>query len=123
MVDRLSALSHLVDRLGEPQIQKQLLELTEHSVHIPAPRRWTGSSVRARREMGSVADAVLQVLKEAGTELSYIEIHGRVEQLLGGAVAKSSVKNALARSSQGRLPVLMRLSRGRYKLRNLSQSK
>jgi HB1/ASXL restriction endonuclease-like protein with HTH domain len=66
--------------------------------------------------MGSVAEAVVQILETAGTELSYIEIYQAVCDQLGGDVAKSSVKNSLMRACLGDRPLLVRIGRGRYRL-------
>lgn len=43
---------------------------------------------------------MVQVLSQASSELRFIEIHQSVEELLGGPVARSSVKNALAKASR-----------------------
>jgi hypothetical protein len=62
------------------------------------------------------ADAVVQVLRAADRELRVIEIHAAAEDLLGGALSRSSVKNYLARGCQRRRPVIERLARGLYRL-------
>jgi hypothetical protein len=48
--------------------------------------------------------------------LRFIEIHARVERLLGEPVPKSSVKNYLAKRSKGRRPLFDRVGRGWYRL-------
>jgi hypothetical protein len=45
-----------------------------------------------------------------------IEIHAAVEDLLGDAVSRSSVKNYLARGCHRRRPVVERVGHGRYRL-------
>lgn len=67
------------------------------------------------RKLGSVTDAVVQVLSDAGSEMRYVDVHRAVETLLGGPVARSSIKNALAKGSSGRRPRFERVGRGRYR--------
>jgi len=61
-------------------------------------------------------DAVVQVLREAGSELRFIEVHERVERLLSDDVSRSSVKNYLAQGCLRQQPLFERVSRGRYRL-------
>lgn len=58
----------------------------------------------------------MKVLGEAGGELRMIEIHAAVEDLLGGAVSRSSVKNYLAKGCRRRRPLVERVGHGRYRL-------
>jgi hypothetical protein len=74
-------------------------------------RRTTG-----RRKFATVSDAVVQVLSETGSVLRFIEIYEAVERLLDGPVARSSVKNALAREGSRRHPRFERVGYGRYRL-------
>lgn len=68
-----------------------------------------------QRAFGSVTDAVVQVLEEAGTALSYIEIYRAVNERLGGEVSKSSVKNALVRAASSKDSEVVRVRHGRYR--------
>jgi hypothetical protein len=73
-----------------------------------APRRYlpaSGLAPDGRRKFGSVRDAILEVLAQAGCELPVREIHERVEKLLGEPVARSSVQMSLRRGCQ-RSPAL-----------------
>ena len=56
-----------------------------------------GVAPDGRRRFGSVRDAILAVLTEAGGEMRVGEIHERVEQLLGEPVPGSSVRMYLRR--------------------------
>jgi len=61
-----------------------------------------------------VLDAVTAVLPAEHT-LRFIDVHALVEEHLGQTVPKSSVKNALARNSQGTTPKFVRVARGLYR--------
>jgi hypothetical protein len=69
-----------------------------------------------KRRFGSVSDTVAQVLSEASSAMRFIEVHHEVERRLGGAVARSSVRNVLLRRTQGSTPLFERVARGRYRL-------
>jgi len=57
------------------------------------------------------------VLANAGTDLRFIEVLEGVERLLGGPVARSSIKNSLAKRCSGKYAPLERVGKGRYRLR------
>jgi hypothetical protein len=86
---------------------------------VEAPKRPVGRPRGpARRKFGAVGDAVVQVLEEAGCGLRMMDIHLSVEELLGESVSRSSVKNYLARGTDGRkTPLFERVGHGRYRLR------
>lgn len=72
-------------------------------------------------KFGTVSGALLQVLSEADATLRFIEIHARVESLLGFPVSRSSVKQLLSAEAGRRAPRFERVARGRYRLiRNAS---
>ena len=103
----------LIDALSHPEVSEWLEVLSNcKSGSGRSPRREPEPALR--RPFGEVADAVLQVLQEADTELSYIEIYRAVNDQLRGDVSKSSVKNALVRARSGSHPPLIRVSPGRY---------
>jgi hypothetical protein len=83
---------------------------------VPVRRRKSLQTGRTRRRFAEVGDAVVQVLTDARTELRMIEIHRAVEDLLGEPVARSSVKNYLAKDCRRREPRFERVTRGRYRL-------
>jgi len=63
-----------------------------------------------------VSQAILKVLQRAPDGLRTRDIHRHVEQLLGGQVSRSSIKNHLAKNCHGEMPRFQRLGRGRYRL-------
>lgn len=65
--------------------------------------------------MGEVAAAIVETL-QSGADLTTVDIHLAVEQLLGEAVHPSTVKNCLARSANRGNGPFQRVSRGRYRL-------
>src|SRR5439155_10584517 len=108
--DLMSALSH---------------NFLTQSLERLALRDWTPTAVArrkgarrpdGRRRFAEVGDAVVHVLRVAGSDLRFIEVHERVEELLGGSVSRSSVKNYLAQGCLRRKPLFERVSPGRYRL-------
>jgi hypothetical protein len=69
--------------------------------------------------MGEVATAIARVL-ENGSDLAARDIHLAVEELLGEAVQRSTVKNCLARGAEASKGQFRRVSRGRYRLADTS---
>ena len=70
-----------------------------------------------RRKFGTVRDAIVQVLTEAGGELRARDIQACVEELLGGKVSRFSVADYLLVRSKGANPLFERTRRGHYRLR------
>jgi hypothetical protein len=76
----------------------------------------TGPAPDGRRKFGTIRAAVVASLELGGESLRLVEMHTSVEQLLGSPVARSSIKNCLARGSTGSSPLFKRVTRGRYSL-------
>lgn len=90
-------------------------------------RNWSPVSQRRQarrasgvRRFGSVGDAVLEVLRQSTLERSTVEVRVAVEELLGGRVSTSSVKNSLARRCGRADTPIERVAVGRYRLRESS---
>ena len=66
-------------------------------------------------KFGTVSGAVLHVLRLAETPMRYSEIHRAVEESLGMAVCRSSVKQFLSAESGHRKPRFVRVARGQYR--------
>ena len=104
----------LIETLSHELVSDRLQRLSRKDWPLVASPRPVGRPRGpSKRKFGAVGDAVVQVLAEGGGELRYIEVHGRVEKLLGGAVAKSSVENCLAKGSARTNPRLERVRHGR----------
>jgi hypothetical protein len=63
---------------------------------------------------GTVLDAVLAVMAEADRPLRYIEIHARVEMLMGMSVPKTSVKHLLHMEKRRKTHRIVRVGDGVY---------
>ena len=59
----------------------------------------------------------MAVLTDAGGEMRLRDIHGQVEQRLGGSVSLYSVADFLLRRSKGPKPLFVHTGYGRYALR------
>lgn len=59
----------------------------------------------------------MQVLREAGEELSVKTIRPEVERLIGGSVSRFSVSDCLLVGSKGSKPRFERTRYGHYRLR------
>lgn len=107
----------LIESLSHVEVSDRLERLS-HRDWCPVARRRqaAGPTGPSKRKFGTVGDAVVRVLAEAGSELRVMEVQLGVEQLLGGPVARSSVKNYLKRGSERRHPLFERVGRGRYRL-------
>lgn len=114
------ALSDLIAALADPEIRVRLSKVVARLSAIrqrgdarrePKPQR-----LRKRRP-GWMPTAVLTVLAERGEPMQVGEIRTAVEALVGEAVPKSSVKNALASNVGGSSSRFVRVARGRYRLR------
>lgn len=66
-------------------------------------------------KFGTVSGAVLDVLARAPGSMRFIEIHGKVEELLGFEVCRSSVKQFLSAESRHLRPRFERVAHGRYR--------
>jgi hypothetical protein len=84
----------------------------------PAARDASGDARRpnGNRRFAQVGDAVVQVLREAGTDMRFIDVHRKVERLLDESVSRSTVKNYLAGGCRRKRPLFERVSHGRYRL-------
>jgi hypothetical protein len=111
----------LVGALSNPGLQDLFQSLT-------SPRRKQrrrrpeseGPQPDGRRKFGSVSSAIVQILREAQSELGVREIRGEVDRLLGEAVSQHSIKSYLHRRTYGSKPIFERVSHGRYRLRGES---
>ena len=84
---------------------------------VDRPRSGTnGVAPDGRRKFGSVRDAIVQVLAEAGGELRVRDIHASVEEVLDGPVSPSSVKDFLRKGCRRRLPLFEYCGRRGYRL-------
>jgi hypothetical protein len=107
-------------RLSNHDLTTLLQRLTAHDWKQAARPLGLARGVApdGRRKFGTVRDAIVEVLDEADSELRVREIQERVEQLLGGHVSRSSVKDYLRKGCGRRLPLFEYLGRGGYRLAN-----
>src|SRR3990172_5640581 len=94
----------LTGRLSNHDLTTLLQRLTSRECKQARIRRpaVAESSPDGRRSFGSVSNAVLSVLVEAGSQgLRATEIQGIVQAELGGVVSASSIKNHLAKNCYG----------------------
>ncbi len=75
-----------------------------------------GVAPDGRRRFGSVRDAIVQVLAGADSELRVREIQKGVEEILGGPVSTSSVKDYLRKGCRRRVPLFEYCGRRGYRL-------
>lgn len=68
-----------------------------------------------RRGFGTVGGAILAVLNRAESEMRTGDIHGEVEEALGGSVSFQSVADYLIRRSKGPRPLFVRTRYGHYR--------
>jgi len=78
-----------------------------------APTERSRQQVVPGRAQGSVLEAVTAALA-AGERRAVREIHAEVERMLGGPVASSTIKNALADHTKGPAARFQRVRRGVY---------
>jgi hypothetical protein len=102
-----SRLEHLFEHLTTP---------LPNQPRTPRPPM-RGIAPDGRRKCGSVSNAILEVLSEAGSDLRVRDITAAVERLLCSPVSCSSVKSYLHRRSRGRVPIFVQTRRGCYQLR------
>src|SRR5438105_4034127 len=75
-----------------------------------------GIAPDGRRKFGTVRDAIIEVLARADSELRVREIHTRVEEVVGGPVSRSSVKDYLHKGCRRRVPLFEHRGRSGYRL-------
>src|SRR4051794_38485925 len=98
----------LVGRLSNPDLTTLFQGLTSRdwrqgttSFHRPG----SGSAPDDRRKFGTVRDAIVQVLGNADSYLRVREIQKGVEDILGGPVSPSSVKDYLRKGCRRKEPL------------------
>ena len=69
-----------------------------------------------RRKFGTVRDAIIRVLAKADCDLRVREIQKGVEEVLGGPVSSSSVKDYLRKGCRRRPPLFEYLGQRGYRL-------
>jgi hypothetical protein len=107
----------LVGRLSNPNLTTLFQNLTTHDwrqAHSPE-RAVSGIAPDGRRKFGTVRDAIVQVLADADSELRVREIHKGVEEVLGGAVSPSSVKDYLRKGCRRKVPLFEYLGKRGYR--------
>jgi hypothetical protein len=105
-------------RLSNPDFKVLLQSLTNRKQRKDPARnaKPAAGSADGRRKFGSVGDAVVAVLADAGGEMRLRDTHAAVEQRLGGAVSLFSVADFLLRRSKGQAPLFVHSGYGRYRL-------
>src|SRR5713226_5090357 len=88
-------------RLSNPDLMALLQRLTTHDwKQAPQSHRSaSGPAPDGRRKFGTVRDAIIEVLAQAGSEVRVKDIQNGVEQILIGSVSTSSVKDYLRRGA------------------------
>jgi hypothetical protein len=79
----------------------------------PRPRDRTRDG---KLKYGTVSTAVLTVLAQSDSPLRVIEIHARVEGLLGMPIARGSVKQLLSAEAWNRKQRFVRVGHGLYQM-------
>ena len=108
----------LVGRLSNHDLTTLLQRLTARDWKPAERQRPSAGGVApgGRRKFGTVRDAIVAVLVEAGCELRVRDIHEGVEQLLGESVSSSSVKDYLRKGCRRRTPLFEYLDSRGYRL-------
>ncbi len=107
----------LVGRLSNPDLATLLQDLTAYDwrqAHSPGRPR-SGIAPDGRRKFGTVRDAIVQVLANADSDLRVREIQTGVEEILGGPVSPSSVKDFLRKGCRRRVPLFEYRGRDGYR--------
>jgi hypothetical protein len=109
----------LVGRLSNPDLTVLFQSLMAHDWKQASPPRRATSGIApdGRRKFGTVRDAIVQVLANAGCDLRVRDVHKGVEEFLGGPVSPSSVKDYLRRGCRCRVPRFEYHGRDGYRLR------
>jgi hypothetical protein len=107
----------LVGRLSNPDLTTLLQGLTAHDWRQARPlqRATSGIAPDGRRKFGTVRDAIVQVLASADSDLRVREIQKGVEDVLGGPVSPSSVKDYLRKGCRHRVPLFEYRGRDGYR--------
>jgi len=108
----------LVGRLSNPEATTLFQRLMAGDWR-QAPRQHASASGVApdgRRKFGTVRDAIVAVLEQAGCELRVREIQKSVEDSLGGPVSPSSVRDYLRKGCRRRVPLFEYCGRNGYRL-------
>jgi hypothetical protein len=108
----------LTGRLSNHDLAALLQRLTAHDWRQadPPQRARSGIAPDGRRKFGTVRDAIVAVLEQAGCELRVRDIHVGVEKLLGSPVSSSSVKDYLRRDCRRRTPLFEYCGKSGYRL-------
>ena len=108
----------LVGRLSNPDLATLLRGLTAYNwpQADPPPHAPNGIAPDGRRKFGTVRDAIVQVLGNADSDLRVREIQKGVEEVLGGPVSSSSVKDYLRKGCRRRVPLFEYSGRRGYRL-------
>src|SRR5260221_8473128 len=97
----------LVGRLSNHDLTTLFQRLTAHDwrqAH-PPPLSLSEIAPDGRRKFGTVRDAIIQVLANADSDLRVREIQKGVEEVLGGRVSPSSVKDYLRKGCRRKAPL------------------
>lgn len=105
----------LIGSYLNPEVLGRLQRLADKLDQVAAGADVRRVSRRADQHLqsGLVPKAIMRVLAESVEPLGVSAIHEAVELVLGQAVSRSTVKNALARAAR-RNDRLVRLGHGRY---------
>jgi hypothetical protein len=108
----------LTGRLSNHGLTTLFQRLTARDWRQAAPpsRAASGVAPDGRRRFGTVRDAIVAVLEQAGCELRVRDIHEGVEKLLGESVSSSSVKDYLRKGCRRKTPLFEYLGRRGYRL-------
>jgi hypothetical protein len=106
----------LVGRLSNHRVTALYQSLTRRDWHKARPKRSAVVWSDGRRPFGSVRDAIIEVLAEAGSEVRVKDIQAGVERLLDGPVSGTSVKAYLRRGCQREMPLIEYCGRKGYRL-------
>src|SRR5438128_2001296 len=108
----------LTGRLSNHDLTVLLQRLTARDWRQAERRHPSAGGVApdARRKFGTVRDAIVVILEQAGCELRVREIQKGVEELLGGRVSGSSVKDYLRKGCRRRVPLFEYCGKRGYRL-------
>jgi hypothetical protein len=107
----------LTGRLSNPDLMALLQRLTARDWKQAArPHGSAGGIAPDERKFGTVRDAIVQVLAQPDSELRVRDIQKGVEEVLGGPVSSSSVKDYLRKGCRRRVPRFEYLGKRGYRL-------
>jgi hypothetical protein len=104
--------------LSNPEVRERLEHLAkklDRLQNVGVARQPT--ILRRSLRVGAIPEAIMQVLADSVEPMRMRDIHAEVETLVGRSVSRSAVKNWLANHVRGEQALLIRLGRGRYRLR------